>query len=107
MAKINVVRCELKVDKGTYKVYSITDSDGKVYDCYSELSPGETDVEIIKNPNPVFPDKIQVSQKKNFFSPKNPKLESKKAALVVAAQLCKDPKEALSVAKAFYEWLSE
>lgn len=84
---INVVSCTVKADKGTYKVYTITDSDGTKYDSFAEMDNGEHEVEVVPNENPAFPSKIKkkASVKKAFVpGQKDYTFEKRKFALEIA-----------------------
>ena len=84
---INVVSCTLKADKGSFKIYTITDTDGTKYDSFAELEAGEHEVDITPNENPAFPAKIKkkASAKKAFVAgQKDYTFEKRKFALEMA-----------------------
>lgn len=51
MSQLTVQTCTLKKSTDTYKVYEITDAEGKKYDSFKEIPPGTHEVEITPNGN--------------------------------------------------------
>jgi len=114
MAKINVKTCELKLDKGEYKIYLITDTEGKKYDSMGEaFTEGEHDVDITPNDNPAYNAKIKkvkAATAKTGFPQKDYKFEKRKTALEITMQIVSGKDAAsddvLKVAEKIEQWLN-
>lgn len=92
MDKINVKTCTHKKSGESngkeWTIYEVETIDGKKYDTFKELSPGEHEGVIEKSPNPAYNDKFKIPSggKKGGFQ-KDYTFEKKRVALECATKL--------------------
>lgn len=112
--KINIAKCELFKDNGSYKTYAVYDTEGKRYGSTESFESGEIEVEVTVNGNYTNIKKVKPLSEKKFAPSKDWTFEKKKFAMETAIESFKLSNETLrdreylvKIADYFYAWLNK
>jgi hypothetical protein len=88
MTTIKVESSKVKKTTDKFTIYEVIDDQGKKYDSFEELAPGEHKVEIKPNANPQYNPQIKViKDKKPFGAPRDYTFDKRRCALESAVRL--------------------